>query len=172
MGPSPCCQEGNAKASFPEAALSPPHHRQDFSVPALPALTSKASIPSLASPRLCPCSLRIGMVKVWLLIFQKQASLFLSSFFSTRCDGCRRTTQLPGSRVSLRAERGDTAGPHSRWVPAHLQLCTRAVFLPTDKQCLASLGRLTARWERNINTSLLNSLLVFIACGWQRVRWL
>lgn len=141
--------------------------------PCSPSTHLQGLHPQPLSPHLCPCSLRIGAVKVWLLIFQmKQASLFLSSFFCTRCDGCRRTTRLPGSRVSLRAERGDTAGTHSRWVPAHLQLCTRAVFLPTDKRCLASPGRLTAGWERNINTSLLNSLLVFIACGWQRVRWL
>lgn len=64
----------------------------------------------------------------------KEARVTLSFFiFSARCDGCKRTTWLLGSRVSLRAERGYTVRTPSKQVPAHLRLCTRAVFLPTDK---------------------------------------
>lgn len=67
---------------------------------------------------------------------------------------------------------GDTPWGPLQAGPALPQLPPRPGAFPADKRCSASLGRSAGRWRSSINTSLLNSLLVFIACAWHRVRCL
>lgn len=147
-----CCQED-----------TPEHHsHKQPSPPALgrmfPNFLSKASIPSWGPPHVDSRSVPD---------FSSETNATLSSFIF---QSAVMDSREPPGEPTVPKGRGTHLGDHQQPGPALLQPPTYPGAFPPDGQCSASPGSLTGRWRSSKNTSLLNSLLVFIACAWHRVQ--